>query len=123
MEVLAYNQVKFASVIQNINQELHEKGERCMEMILTIDCDKNILVLHYVAPYKDYSVVSIVIITDYQGLISISYDMVVTCTIYKDNIATCTVFFCVNSSIIIYIYAMATAISLVRCSVSVRNRG
>ena len=43
MEVLAYNQVKFASVIQNINQELQEKGERCMEMILTIDCDKNIL--------------------------------------------------------------------------------
>ena len=43
MEVLAYNQVKFASVIQNINQELQEKGERYMEMILTIDCDKHIL--------------------------------------------------------------------------------
>lgn len=37
MEVLAYNQVKFASVIQNINQELQEKGEKCMEIILTID--------------------------------------------------------------------------------------
>jgi hypothetical protein len=27
MEVLAYNQAKFASVIQNIKQELEEKGE------------------------------------------------------------------------------------------------
>lgn len=27
MELLAYNQTKFASVIQNINQELHDKGE------------------------------------------------------------------------------------------------
>ena len=51
MELLAYNQVKFASVIQNINQELQEKGERCMEMILTIDCDKH-MYLHSVAPYN-----------------------------------------------------------------------
>lgn len=41
MELLAYNQTKFASVIQNINQELHDKGERWLHYTGIVPDNRN----------------------------------------------------------------------------------